>query len=87
VSDSLVPVAEEGCLYGRGTTAGGTSEGGGGAGGATAAGAAGARVARRGAAGGGGAAHPMTVLRMPKLRHSRRRRATIGCLPYVAQFT
>jgi hypothetical protein len=50
-------------------------------GGATAAGAAGARVARSGAIGDGGAAHPMTVLRMPKLRPSRRRRETIGCLP------
>ena len=56
---------------------------GGGTGGATAEGAAGARVARRGAIGGGVAAHPMTVLSMPRPRHSRRRRETIDCLPYL----
>src|SRR2546425_2970668 len=78
MSDVLPPAEYGGWRGGGGSTTGGTSTGGTAAG---AAGAAGARVARRGAIGGGVAAHPMVMLRMPRPRHSRRRRATIGCLP------
>ena len=81
MSGLLVPIIEGGGTEGRGSPAGGRSAGAGVADGATAAGAAGARVARRGAIGGGVAAHPMTVLSMPKLRQITCRRETIGCLP------
>ena len=77
-----MPVVVAGGTYGRGGTAGVMSVGGGGIpGGVTAAGAAGARVARSGAIGGGVVAHPMTVLRMPRPRHSICKRETINCIP------
>jgi hypothetical protein len=91
MSDVLPPAEYGGWIGGGGSTTGGMSTGGtstgGGTGGAMAEGAAGARVVRRGAIGGGVAAHPTMILSMPKPRHSRRRRAIIGCIPYVTQFT
>src|SRR2546430_14435105 len=89
MSDVRSPAEYGGWIGGGGSATGGTSTGGtstgGGTGGATAEGAAGAKVARKGAMGGGVTAHAMTVLSIPRPRHSIRRRATISCLPCVHQ--